>query len=215
MSLSRNLNMNQPYDPRGHAGGGGYYHMSFSLTAIAANLAASSPIFSIFWNPVLAIAAGRVMRFQLKMLKLNAIVTTGFTAAQEFGFKLFKAKSFTAADTGGTQVIPATGDQKKQNAYVDSQFVSGGDIRHGAPLTAGTRTLEAQPFRSIQGYAQTTAGVLIPMTYQETFDEHHVPLCLEPKQGIVIITDSLMPAAGQVNVFLDIDWMEEYEPGGW
>jgi hypothetical protein len=214
--MPRPINKNQPYDPVADAmdGGGGYYQMSLTTGLLAVGLAAAAPIFSFRWAPV--VASGLTLRCQLKFFKLQWMVMTTFSTPQLVELDTFVAKSFTASDTGGNQIIPASGDQKRQKRYADSAFVGGGDIRISgtAALTAGTRTLEAQPFSSIPGWA-AAAGSGPPVPIYEEFNEHHVPQVFEPNQGFVIANKILTANAGVIQFWIDIGWMEEYEPGAW
>ena len=203
---------NQPYDPVGHTGGGGYYQMSLQTGLLAVGLAAAAPIFSFRWAPIQNPQFSGAARCQLKFFKLQWMVMTTFSTPQLVELDTFVAKSFTDSDTGGVQVLPASGDQKRQKRYADSLFVGGGDIRisQTAALSAGTRTLEAQPFSSIPGWA-AAAGSGPPIPIYEEFNEHHVPQVFEPNQGFIVVNKILTANAGVIQFWIDIGWMEEYE----
>lgn len=206
---------NQPWDPVAN-GGGGYYQMAIQSGAVAGAISANSDLFCLYWNPVAAKAAGRTCRFELKYFKVNILVPVGYTSGQIMDFNSLVAKTMTASDTGGTQKIPASGDQKRQQRYPDSQFVSGGDIRmiNTGALTNGTRTLEAIPFDTLSTLLGTTATMLTVPLY-ENLDEHHVPLVLEPGQGFVLQNNTAFGAGGTSVFYFDMGWMESYEPAGW
>ena len=203
-----NPNWNQPYAVDLHTGGGGYYEMAFKIVC-PATLAAAANIFALQWLP--STVKGFVYRFQLKWMKLNAINTTGLTAAQLCDFYAFKAKAYPTALAGGTAKLPATLDQKRQSKYQDSQFLAGGDIRYySSALTGGAGlTLEAIPFLGASFWGTAAAGASMNAPVIEEFDEHHVPMTLDTGQGIVIQNGTLLPAAGAVTVWLELGWMEE------
>ena len=205
----------QPYDPVAESGGGGYYQMALKSGLLPAALAAGDTLFSFYWNPV--VPDGRIARCQLKFIKVNAITTTAFGTAQLIEFDTFCAKAWSGADSGGSRIIPAAGDQKRQKRYADSLFLTGGDIRIAttAALTKGTRTLEAQPFSSF-GYWSGAIGAGITPPIIEEWDDHHVPMVFEPGQGFVIDNAILFGATGVVRLWVDLMWMEEYETiPGW
>jgi len=213
--MSIKVRKNQPYDPVSDGSGGGYYQMSVA-SGLVTGIAANSTLFSLRWAPVPV--NNRLARFELKYFKVNAIITTGFTGAQLCDFLSFVQKSFTASDSGGNQVIPAAGDQKRQQRFPDSLFLTGGDIRIASTgaLTAGTRTAEAQPSDSAQFRATsagTGGGFSVPLV--EKLDEHHVPLVLEANEGFTFQNVTAFGAAGVMKFWFDMGWMEAYEPGAW
>lgn len=212
----KGLDQNQPYDPRMHAGGGGYYQMAFK-SGLITGIAANSPLFSFRWAPAAkSDGSGRTYRCQLKFIKVDAVTMTAFGAAQLCDFYTYCAKTWSASDTGGTQVLPAAGDQKRQKQYADSLFVGGGDIRIATTgaLSAGTRTLEAQPFSSFKFWSGAIGSSMSPPVLEE-WDEHHVPMVFEPNQGVIIQNGTAFGATGVVQLWVDLMWMEEPEPGAW
>ena len=134
------LNWNQPYAPNLRTGHGGYYELGGKSGLVGPTFASGAILFACQFKPVATL--GWTPRMQLKWLKINALTTTAFGAAQAVDLQLFKCRGFTAADSAGSALVPAAGDQKKQSGYSNSLFVGGGDIRIAATatLTAGTRT---------------------------------------------------------------------------
>ena len=206
---------NQAWDTVAN-GGGGYYQMSLTTGLLAVGLAAGAPIFAFRWAPAATVPAGLTARCELKFFKLQWMVLTAFSTPQLVELDTYVAKSFTVNDTGGSQILPASGDQKRQKRYPDSLFVGGGDIRIATTgaLTAGTRTLEAQPFSSIPGWA-AAVGSGPPIPIYEEFNEHHVPQTFEPNQGFIVANKILTANAGVIQFWIDIGWMEVNEPAGW
>ena len=195
---------NQPYDPMQSAGGGGYYRMTLKSGAVGTTFAAGAILFALQFLPAVA-----GYRMQLKKLRLFSLTTTAFGAAQLVDLYLYKCRGFTGADTSGTQVLPATLDQRVQTKYPDSLFVGGGDIRIAstATLSAGTRTPEAQPIMTVCDMWSSAIG--INSLNDLTFDEHNPPPVLISGEGLEIQNGTAFGGTGKVNFFLDIAWMEE------
>jgi hypothetical protein len=181
------VNSNQPYDPVGQAGGGGYYRQVIKTGQVGATLAAGAIIFAMQWAPTDA-QMGRKWRFELKYFRCYALTVVAFSAAQLVDCYLFKVRGFTGADTGGTQVVPATLDQKEQNRYADSKLVTAGDLRIAstAALSAGTRTPEAQAQLTCCSFWSAAIGNASPEPRITAFDEHNIPITFESGEGFEV-----------------------------
>ena len=189
--------------------------MTIKSGLVGATLAAGGIIAAVRWSPGTTPVP---MRFQLKYLRVYALTTTAFAAAQLVDCYLYKCRGFTGSDTGGTQVLPATLDQKRQKKYADSRFVSGGDIRIAstAALAAGTRTPEAQPCATLCSFWSSAIGSASPYPNAWEYGEHHVPLVLENNEGFEIQNGTAFGGTGVVQYFIDMGWMEEAEATpGW
>ena len=210
------VNWNQPYAPNLRTGYGGYYEIGGKSGLVGTTFAAGAILFACQFKPA---ALGYTPRMQLKWLKINAITTTAFAAAQVVDLQLFKCRGFTGADTGGTSLIPATGDQKKQKGYQDSLFVGGGDIRIAstATLTAGTRTPEAVAQNNLLHFWSSAIGMAPPQPTFIEFDEHHVPMTFVSGEGFEIQNGTAFGGTGIVQFWVDMGWMEEALDGsqGW
>lgn len=192
----------QPYSPD-DVGPGGYYEISAKSGLLAAGLAADAPIFSFRWAP--ANADGIPMRAQIKFLRVKGLVMTAYGAAQLIDLYASKVRGFTAVDSGGTSVKPATLDNKRQKGYQDT-LVNDIRIATTAALTAGTRTIEALPFFGLQFWA---GAIGVPGEREVVFDDQHIPLVLEKGEGFLIRNGTLLGATGVLQVFVELGWMEE------
>jgi len=172
-------------------------------TGLITILAANAPIFA-FRN-------GGSNRMAIRRLTLQAITAVGFTAAQVLDFQANIARGFTVFDTGGTLITLGSGNKRKTSF----DNVTTSDIRASTTtaLTAGTRTLDTNPIASVGGWAlAATAGVTIPKTELiRQYDTNDIPVILAQNEGIVISPITLMGAAGQVAVYIDIDFAEYTE----
>lgn len=206
----RNIpNCNQPLDPKG----GGYYEMSLK-SGLITGVAANADLFSLRFNS--APATGIKKRLELLFLKIDFIITTGFTAAQAVDFAAFIARAFTGSSTGGTASLPPANMNGKQSLYPNSEILANGDLRIAttAALGAGTKTLDTFPFASAVGYgAAATGGPFRNVPFQEEFGEHHPPVVLRANEGLVIQNLTAFGAAGVGNLYVDIGWMEIIDDG--
>lgn len=168
-------------------------------TAMAAGLAAAAPIFSFRWGST---NIGVVKQVLFTMTS----GTTGFTAGLGT-FNLFVARSFTASDTGGTSVLP-TGNSNKLRTSMGTTLLT--DIRTSATatLTAGTRTLDAQPISSLNaGIGTATWTQFVPLN-TVLFDARigEYPLVLAQNEGFVI--QATVPATGVWFFGVNVSWEE-------
>ena len=208
----------QPFDPRTETGGGGYYQQVMKSGQVGTTLAGGAIIMAVQFSPAKTAgnpAYGHITRMELKYLRVYVLTTIAFAAAQLVDCYLFKCRGFTGADTGGTPILPATLDQKRQKAYADSLFVSGGDIRIAstAGLGAGTRTVEAQAQQTLCSFWSSAIGAASPYPSQWEYDEHSVPLILEEGEGFEIQNGTAYGGTGKCQYFVDMGWMETYGPG--
>jgi len=202
------MNYLQPYPVDRISGGGGYYGIKVASGLLPAAIAAGDTVFSFMFPP--DTGSGRKWRAQLKYLRLFGVTRTAYGAAQLIGFDVYKARSFTVADSAGTAVAPVTLDQKRQKGYADSRLLAanGGDLRISstAKLTVGTRTVEALPFAGLEYWS---GAIGASGTLERIFNDHSVPVVFEPNEGIVIQNEILLGATGVTQLYLTMEWMEE------
>lgn len=130
----------RPLDHRDNTGRvGGQFRLSAVTGAVAGALAANAPIFSLRWaNP----------NFPLVILGILASgKCEAFSSGVGTDLEAIVARSFTASDTGGTLVQPATTAQKMRSASMAQSLLANdanSDCRVAstAALSAGTRTLD-------------------------------------------------------------------------
>lgn len=200
-SIQRSLILSSPYpvDYGAAAGLGGCYQHVAKSGSMVAGLAANAPIFSMRHSQVTPNLYALLRRVRINAWSLG----TGFTAGIAT-FDMYVARSFTASDTGGAA---DTGPSKLRFAMSSSVMA---DIRHSstATLTAGTRTLDANPIATWNvgvGTATNTTFSATPHTLFERLADHH-PLLLANNEGIVI--QATVPATGVWAFQITPEWDE-------
>lgn len=177
----------------------GIYSLGATSGTMAAALAANSPVFSFRWGNASNLAVVK------KILLSAGNTATAFTAGICI-FQLFIARSFTIADTGGTSVLPS-GASNKLRASMGTTLLSDARISSTATLTAGTRTLDAQPVGAIGVSEPATAGTPIlqpqPLFIALAGD---YPIVLAQNEGFVI--QATVPATGTWTFSVQVQWEE-------
>lgn len=180
----------------------GIYHQGANngTTAMAAALAAASPIFSFRWGNASNIAVVKRVLFEM------GSGGTGF-AAGSAQFNMFAARSFTASDTGGTSILPATNGNKLRTS-MGTTLLTDLRISATATLTAGTRTLDTNPLASITVPISATASTQFVPVKSTLFDQRvaEYPLVLAQNEGFVI--QATVPGTGTWFFGVQITWEE-------
>jgi hypothetical protein len=181
----------------------GYYAIGIDngTTVMTAGLAASSPIVSFRW--------GNSNLCLLRSIKFNLYTMTTAFAAGRLDIAAFFARSFTASDTGGATATITGSNAKKRTSFGTTLLT---ELRFSttATLTAGTRTLDTQPFArlSVNGLVTAANGNVIPMGtvlwQRDGADEY--PIVLAQNEGIVI--QATVPATGTWFYSCNMEWME-------
>lgn len=185
----------------------GAYSTTVKSGIMAAGLAGAAPIVAFQWKPatnVTALAAIRRMKFSMYDLG------TGF-AAGDVLFEWYVARAFTVQDTGGGAATLTTNNAKLRTSYATTQAAI--QVSATATLTAGTRTLDSNPFRALQSVATTTAfgAIVLPETEVYRVQPGETPLILAPSEGIVI--QATVPATGTWTFYAGFDWEERLSFG--
>ena len=178
--------------------GGGFYRQAVK-TGTLATIAANGPIFSMLWtNATLACA----------ILKLKVRWTVvAYTSAILASVSAYTARAFTVADSGGTDVTPATKMQMKRTSMPDSVLTKM-LISATAVVTAGTRTLDTNPFANWNGWA-SAAGIQSPVDATDIFDNAlEYPILLAANEGIVIQNDTALSSNVSLSVAIEVAWAE-------
>jgi len=179
---------------------GGCFQITSKSGSMAAGLTANSPIYAFRW--VSSTLLGILRRVRITV----ATTTTGFAAGQ-MTFDLFRAQSWSAADTGG--VTDTLGiDNGNLRTSMPGSVLS--EIRHSstAALTAGTRTLDAQPHDSLALQAATAATTVIAsraLIFDKGGAADH-PLVMAQNEGFVI--QATVPATGVWAFAITPEWDE-------
>lgn len=120
----------------------GVYGIMFK-TGTYGGLAANTPLVSWRWGDATRFCT--LLRVRLIVITSVAASTAGITERQ-----LIHARAFTASDTGGTSFLP-TGNSQKRRTSMGTTLMT--DMRAGAPITAGTRTLDGAAASSLAGWS--------------------------------------------------------------
>jgi hypothetical protein len=179
--------------------GGGYRISATSgdLTTVAAN----GPVWSFRWTDT-------TRRALIQNVVIRYAYNTAFGAAQLFGLGLYVARAFTVADTGGTAQTLTTNNGKLDTDFPVTSLVAG-SIRIGTTgvITAGTRTLDAQPIATRMDWLTTT---LQNGSYDEDwrfgYTDSSNPITLHANEGLVLNNLILMGATGTVRLWVDVEW---------
>lgn len=166
---------------------------SFGLVSGAmAGIAAGATIFSLR-----NIGTNNLL---LRRFSLGAVTAVAFTAPQRISYLLSVARAFTASDSSGT-AIAASGNNAKLRTSLAQLSNVDMRISAAAALTAGTRTVDANSIGAAIAWSGG-AGSTIVSTADNVFgsDAHEYPLILAQNEGIVLLNNDLMGAAGVVNI---------------
>ncbi len=177
----------------------GSYCMGANTGTMAAGLGAGSPIYSFRYG-------GANLAIVRKVSTEANDVTTAFVAGAA-KFDMIAARSFSASDTGGTAAT-LTGNNGKLRTSFATTAVSDLRISSTATLTAGTRTLDAQPLSTVEFPVSTAIdAALIPaatVLYQAQVGES--PLVLATNEGFVI--QATVPGTGTWSASVRVCWDE-------
>lgn len=180
----------------------GIYSLGASngASAMAAGLAANSPIYSFRWGN-----ASNLALVKRVTLSVGAGVTA-FTAGAAT-FNMIAARSFTVNDTGGTSILPSGNQNKQRTSGMGTTLLTDARISATATLTAGTRTKDAQALASLVAGVPAVAGQQIILPYP-IFDQRpgEHPLVLAQNEGFVI--EATVPATGVWFFGVKVDWVE-------
>lgn len=167
--------------------------------AMAAGIAANSPIFAFRWGNA-NLCVPNAIRFSFG--------TSLAFAAGVIRFEAYIARTYSASDTGGTALTLTTNNAKKRTSF-GTTLLTDARISATATLTAGTRTLDANPFGSIVLPTIATnpnppAFPQIPLYVRDTSDQY--PLTLAQNEGFIIQAN--VPATGTWFFAVQVDWLE-------
>lgn len=186
---------------------GNQFIVAHEFSGMTAGLGANSSIMAFRWAPApnatakLAVLLGVTLEGMLQL--------TGFTAGSG-AFRLTKARGFTAPDTGGTSLVPATLEQKARSTFADSALGAGNFVGSTAgALTPGTRTLEAKDFAFLKKFIPAAANSQVfdqvPL-YQPRLDQGEHPQVFDANEGFVM--RAVVPATGTWEMVARVHWAE-------
>ena len=181
----------------------GAYHLAATSGLIAAT-AINSPLFSFRWAP------GTGQLCVVKRVSISITTTTGPTSAQQMSWGLFQARGSLTSDSGGTALAPLVGNSNKQRTNLDSSQITDVRMASTGTLTAGTRTLDANPLARINAWiGATTAGVgtTVPNTNLVSYNINDYPVVLQNNEGFVI-TNTLASVVMVYRMTVNMEWFE-------
>jgi hypothetical protein len=195
----------------------GHYRTA-AISGLTTGLAANAPIFS-FRN-----ANSGYLRVLLQRLRMQMAIVTPFTTAQEITCAAYVARSFSSADTGGTN-LTLTGVNATLNSISDIACSATARVSTTGALTVGARTVDTQPFLYLPGAqlfaASSTSTQAAPFVEEYVLNsDQQFPLNLQGgalwqgvgnyngPEGIVVQNGIAMGAAGTVRFAFEIEWIE-------
>ena len=179
---------------------GDAYRISL-MSGLITVLNAADPIFSLRWTST-------THRMIIQELTMNFDLTTAFGGAQDVAWGAYFARTFTASDSGGTATT-LTGDNGKLDTTFSTTRVADMRISTTLALTAGTRTLDTQPFMISSGISGNAVGNSMPNPRFMIGTENSTnPLTIRLNEGIIIAPLITMGAAGVGHFFVQIGWTE-------
>lgn len=184
------------------AGSLGHYRVTTTVPLVVTQ-AANGTLFSFRWGDATRLCA-------ILFIRLECLQTAAATATIMPSFEVFTARSFTTSDSVGT-ALTLTGNSFKKRTSMGTTLVT--DIRKSAVaagLTAGTRTLDADPI--LQMTTNQSITTPNPTSYAKAIDfgDGFVhPIVLAQNEGFIVRGPTVVfGAAGTANLVVDIGWAE-------
>lgn len=179
----------------------GIYRKSLTSGTMAAALAANSTVYSWRWGD--ATRLGVVQKITLDGLAGSATAfTAGFATVRGF-----QARSFSASDSGGTAGT-LTGNNSKLRTSMGTTLVTDVRISSTTNLTAGTRTLDTDPFCQLTFSIGTVASViyagLVPLFGEDVGPS--MPWVCAQNEGFIL--QATVPATGTWQFGVSTLWGE-------
>lgn len=174
---------------------------SGALTTVAAYTSTAGHVFAFRWAPNTSALCA------VKRVSVGFNLTTGFGAAQQMGFALYAARSYSASHSGGTPIV-LTGNNNKYRTSLGTSGVTNAQIATTTALTAGTHTIDSQPLGQTNFWATTTAGSLLTNYDLISYDANDYPFVLANNEGFIIANTILMGATGVGTLIVNVEWFE-------
>ncbi len=167
----------------------GSYSVTVKSGIEAAGAAANSPILAFRWAPaIVPTSLALIRRINFSAWNLG----TGFTAGN-YVFDFFMARAFSVQDTGGGAVTLTTNNAKLRTSHALTQATI--QAATTGVLTAGTRTKDANSFRTLAGVVANAAfSTFLPHTEVFRQQPGEQPIVLATGEGFVI--EATVPATG-------------------
>ena len=193
----------RPLDYEGEGQVLGHYKVGLKTGVIAAAYTAAQDFVSFMWQP--AISAYAVLISISVGLTISNVTDTNIV----LDVQAFTGRSFTVQATGGGAVVFGAQNQKNRSTMGNSRanvYYANGT----APLTAGTRTLDTQPFAAAPLPLPAVVGgcsPLVELYAWKSLGQH--PEVYAPSEGFVIQNIAAGPAAtGALEYYFNLEWAE-------
>ena len=183
------------------AGTLGHYKLAVNVALVAAQVA-NGTLFSFRWADATRLCA-------LQFVRLRCLQTAAATATIMPSFEVFQARSFSASDTAGTSILPTLNNAKRRTSMGATLLTDMRVSALAAGLTAGTRTLDAQPVMILPTQQTITTPNTTP--YETVFDstDGDHPLIFATNEGFIVRGPTVaFGAAGTANLIVNIGWVE-------
>jgi hypothetical protein len=176
----------------------GYYRFG-QVTGLVTAAAANSELFQLRWTDSTHLAL-------IQYLRVRCVLTTAFTTAQELIHDVILATGFSAAGSGGTQVVPGAANLMKRSQFPQSKAQ---ELRLATTtgLGAGTKNLNTHAIAAMHGWAGAQGAVVndLVLDFTNTAD---YPIVLSQNEGLIVRNGVLMGAVGVVKVSVEVAWAE-------
>lgn len=210
---------NRPKEYDGGYGLRGSYRLAAStglVTVASTRTATAGHLFAFRWSSVTS------TKCFIKRVAARFTCTTAYSTAQRTGLDMILARTYSASHTGGTQLdvgstVADTGNLStgQQTSLVVASAVS---IATTGDLTAGTQTLDANPFGSIVDWTgaigdqvpRSTSGAAGQhgLIWDCDVSSHRAPIMLTANEGFVLRNVILMGTAGVGVWDILVEWDE-------
>ena len=180
----------------------GQYTLS-EFTGLTTGIAANGEVFQVRWTDATNLMV-------LRYLKIRWATVTGFTAAQECALSASKVSAWSADGSGGTTITPSVSNTTNRNSYPVSKIGSMRIATTGA-LTAGTKTIAANPFLTMMRKTMAAAATVQDTDFEAEFrsSEGNVsPIILAQNEGIVVRNVIAQGAGGTARLAITMYWEE-------
>ena len=174
----------------------GSYQSSFvtgNVTTIAAGTATAGFLFSMRF----ATATTPAQSLLVRSIEVEFLLTTAFAAAQEVGYDVVIARSYSASPTGGTAQTLAAGDGRKRAGNLANPFSVAGDVRtaSASAIVAGTQVLDGQSVARGSFWA-AAIGARLYDPHPLDFSGIDGGIVLAGNEGLIVRNTVLMGATG-------------------
>lgn len=144
----------------------------------------------------------------IERIEIDAAMITDFTTLQRFALAAFFARAFTAAGSGGAALTLTTNNGKLRTSHATTAL-SEFRVATTADLTAGTHTLDANPFLVAESGQPSDGATVGNNRLGAVFDAKvNGPIVLAQDEGLVFSNLVLMGAAGTAGIAVTVDWRE-------